>query len=325
MNNRKNRTAFRFPTGPLMLMTAALIWGTAFVAQAMGMDHLGPCTFNAVRSFIGGFVLLPAAVFLVLRDRKGERAGVPLGDVARPLLLGGLICGTLLGVASLLQQSALQTVSSGKAGFLTALYIVLVPVLGCFAGRRPGKRAWVAVAVAVIGTWLLSMTPGEFSIAAGDLLLLGCAFLFSLHILAIDHFLPKVNGVALSCCQFFVAGIVSFVPAFLAETPQWENVLLSTGPLLYTGVLSSGVAYTLQILGQKTTGPTASSLILSLESVFAALAGWAVLKDVLSGRELIGCCLVFCAVILTQLPGRKKEETNEGTTVRNAPDHSTNE
>lgn len=287
-----------------MLALAAFIWGTAFVAQSMGMDHLGPCTFNAVRSFIGCLVLLPAAALLVRRDRKRQSAG---RDSLAPLFLGGAVCGVLLGAASLLQQTALQTVSSGKAGFLTALYIVLVPVLGCFLGRRPDGRAWAAVGLALVGTWLLSVQSGSFSIAAGDLLLMGCALLFSVHILVVDHFSPHVNGVALSCIQFLVAGLLSTGAAFLWETPRAGDILLSWGPLLYTGVLSSGVAYTLQILGQKTTPPAAASLLLSLESVFAALAGWAVLGDLLSLRELLGCGLVFLAVILSQLPGRKEK------------------
>lgn len=288
-----------------MLMTAAFIWGTAFVAQSLGMDHLGPCTFNAVRSFIGGLVLLPAAVFLVRREKATQETA---SKRFAPLLIGGAVCGLLLGVASLLQQTALQTVGSGKAGFLTALYIVLVPVLGCFLGRNPGRKTWVAVGLALLGTWLLSVESGSFSVDRGELLLIGCAFLFSLHILAIDRFSPYVTGVALSCIQFFVAGLLSVAAAFLWETPRMGDVLLSWGPLLYTGVLSSGVAYTLQILGQKTTAPAVASLILSLESVFAALAGWAVLGDVLLPRELFGCGLVFAAVVLSQLPGKKEKE-----------------
>ncbi len=289
---------------------AALIWGTAFVAQSLGMDHLEPCTFNAVRSFIGGAALLPAALLSSRLGRKdGERAR-PAGSGGlfqrhKALLTGGGLCGVLLGAASMLQQKGIATIPSGKAGFLTALYIVLVPVLGLFWGKRPGWKIWLAVAIAMTGTWLLSVKNG-FSIASGDLLVIASAVFFSFHILVIDRFSPRVNGVALSCIQFFVAGVMSAAAAFVWETPRWEDILAAGGPLLYTGVLSSGVAYTLQILGQKSVRPTVASLILSMESVFAALAGWAVLHEMLSPRELLGCGMVFSAVILAQLPERSK-------------------
>ncbi len=309
--------------GLFSLALAAFIWGTAFVAQSMGMDTLGPCTFNAVRSFIGAAVLLPVAILVSRRKGKSEtinqkREG-PFWKRNRDLLVSGVLCGTLLGVASLLQQTGLQTVSPGKAGFLTALYIVLVPVLGLFLGKRPGARAWAAAVIAMTGIWFLSVR-GDFSIAPGDLLIIVCALFFSVHILVIDAFSDRVNGVALSCMQFFVAGLLSAIAAFLWETPRLDDVLRSWGPLLYTGVLSSGVAYTLQILGQKSVNPTLASLVLSLESVFAALAGWAVLGEPLQPRELFGCVLVFGAVVLAQLPDRRGEgklpfQKNKGNTA----------
>lgn len=290
---------------------AAFIWGTAFVAQSVGMDYLGPCTFNAARSFIGGAALLPV-IFVSSRWKK-RRAGEgvkgqpgPFWRKNKALLLGGGLCGILLGVASLLQQAGISTVTPGKAGFLTALYIVLVPILGLFAGKYPGWKVWVAVAAALAGIWCLSVR-GDFSIAPGDLLVIASALFFSFHILVVDRFSPFVDGVQLSCLQFFVAGLLSTAAALLWETPEWEKMLAAWGPLLYTGVLSSGVAYTLQILGQKTTRPTVASLILSLESVFAALAGWVVLREPLSPKELFGCAMVFGAVILAQLPDRKKQ------------------
>ncbi len=301
----------RSPVGALLLSLAAFIWGTAFVAQSVGMDYLEPCTFNAVRSFIGSAALLPVAALSVRRDRKSlsEEELSALREQSfwkrhRLLLISGLLCGTLLGVASLLQQIGLKTVNSGKAGFLTALYIVLVPILGLFCGRRPGWKVWLAAAIAMTGIWFLSVR-GDFSIAPGDLLIIACALFFSCHILVVDRVSFRLNGVLLSCIQFFVAGVLSTAAALLWETPRLGDIPAAWAPLLYTGVLSSGVAYTLQILGQKTVKPTVASLILSLESVFAALAGWAVLGEPLSARELLGCVLVFGAVILAQLPERR--------------------
>lgn len=290
--------------GVSLLLFASFIWGTAFVAQSLGMDHLGPCTFNAVRSLIGSAALLPAAVIYgkIERRRAGEEA--PRRQW-RDLWKGGLFCGIFLAGASLLQQAGLQTVSSGKAGFLTALYIVLVPIVGSFLGRKPGKKAWVSIAIALVGTWLLSVQGESFGISAGELMMIGAALVFTFHFLVIDRFSPKVNGVALSCVQFFVAAVISGAAAFWLETPSFSNVRLSMGPLLYAGVLSSGVAYTLQIIAQKTVNPTSAALACSMESVFAALAGWAVLGDTLSPRELLGCALMFAAVILTQLPERR--------------------
>lgn len=291
-------------TGPLLLTLTAFIWGTAFVAQSVGMDHLGPCAFNAARSLIGGTALLPV-IFLFSRRRAGE--GKPEEEKGsfwarnRTLAVGGVICGLLLGSASVLQQTGLQSVSPGKAGFLTALYIVMVPVLGIFFGRRPGTKVWIAVPIALAGAWLLSVT-GDLSVESGDLLLIGCALIFSFHIMAVDRFSPRVDGVKLSCVQFFTAGLFSLVLALALEDTDWRGLLSAWGPLLYTGVLSSGVAYTLQILGQKRTDPTVATLIMSLESVFAALAGWVVLGEPLSPRELMGCALVLGAVVLAQLP-----------------------
>lgn len=304
-----DKQAKRSPLGALLLGLAAFIWGTAFVAQTVGMDHLGPCAFNAVRSFIGGTALLPAALISVkLERRKGAaqpEEALPFWKKHRTLVLGGVICGLLLGTASLLQQTGLKTVSPGKAGFLTALYIVLVPVLGCFFGKIPGWKVWAAVAAALIGVWFLSVREESFSIAPGDILVLLCSLVFSFHILAVDRVSPSVNGVALSCMQFFVAGIFSLPFALLTETIRWGDILSAWAPLLYTGVLSSGVAYTLQILGQKNTEPTVASLIMCLESVFAVLAGWVVLGDALLPREILGCVLMFGAVVLAQFPDRK--------------------
>ena len=295
--------------GGAMLMLTALIWGTAFVAQSVGMDYLGPCAFTATRNFIGCVALLPV-IALASRLRSGaqpEEAAPAPGKKA--LFGGGAACGLLLGGATLLQQAGMQTASAGKAGFLTALYIVIVPVLGIFLGRRPGLKVWMGVVLALVGAYLLSVKGGA-GIASGDLLVIASAVVFSLHILVIDSVPAGVDGVRLSCVQFLVAGAFALVLALFLESFTWRDILSAWVPLLYTGVVSSGVGYTLQILGQRTVNPTVASLILSLESVFAALAGWAILGQALSLRELFGCALVFVAVILAQLPSKKGRAIN---------------
>ncbi len=295
--------------GALLLLSAALIWGVAFVAQSVGMDHVGPCTFTAARNFIGALVLLPVIAFASHLKKGGNPEEKASNGQRKRLLVGGVVCGILLGSASLLQQAGIQTTTAGKAGFLTALYIVIVPVLGIFLGKRPGWVVWLAVLLALVGAYLLSV-KGGFSIAWGDLLVIFSALVFSLHILAVDWASSQVDGIRLSCLQFFVAGLLSLVLAFLWETPRWSDLLAAWIPLLYTGVVSSGMGYTFQILGQRHMNPTAASLILSLESVFAALAGWLILQQPLSPRELAGCGLVFVGVILAQLPSGTKEPSS---------------
>ena len=295
--------------GGAMLMLTALIWGTAFVAQSVGMDYLGPCAFTAVRNFIGCVALLPV-IGLASRLRSGTQPEEAAPAPGKMALFGwGAACGLLLGGATLLQQAGMQTASAGKAGFLTALYIVIVPVLGIFLGRRPGLKVWIGVVLALVGAYLLSVKGGA-GIASGDLLVIASAVVFSLHILVIDSVPAGVDGVRLSCVQFLVAGVFALVLALFLETFTWRDILSAWVPLLYTGVVSSGVGYTLQILGQRTVNPTVASLILSLESVFAALAGWAILGQALSLRELFGCALVFVAVILAQLPSKKGRAIN---------------
>lgn len=290
--------------GGAMLMLTALIWGTAFVAQSVGMDYLGPCAFTATRNFIGCVALLPV-IALASRLRSGAQPEEAAPAPGKKALFGwGAACGLLLGGATLLQQAGMQTASAGKAGFLTALYIVIVPVLGIFLGRRPGLKVWMGVVLALVGAYLLSVKGGA-GIASGDLLVIASAVVFSLHILVIDSVPAGMDGVRLSCVQFLVAGAFALVLALFLETFTWRDILSAWVPLLYTGVVSSGVGYTLQILGQRTVNPTVASLILSLESVFAALAGWAILGQALSLRELFGCALVFVAVILAQLPSKK--------------------
>ena len=296
----------------LLLLTAA-IWGVAFVAQSVGMDYVGPFTFNTVRSLIGGIVLIPCIVLLKRinagsKDTAGaaeHASGDPAGQ-RKVLLTGGVACGVLLCIASNLQQFGIVYTSVGKSGFITAMYIVLVPVIGIFLKKKAGVKIWCSVAIAVCGLYLLCMTDNGFSIQKGDLLLLLGAVAFSFHILTIDYFSPKVDGVKMSCIQFFTCGILSMVCMFLFEQPQIGAILQAWMPIVYAGVMSCGVAYTLQIVGQKGMNPTVASLILSTESVISVIAGWLILHQKLSGRELLGCVLMFAAIILVQLPERKR-------------------
>lgn len=292
----------------LLLLLTATIWGVAFVAQSVGMDYVGPFTFNAVRNLIGAVVLLPCIGILSRMDgSKQEHADTAnLKKNRKTLLIGGISCGTLLCIASNLQQFGIMYTTTGKAGFITAMYIVLVPVFGIFLHKKAGIRIWIAVAIAVAGMYLLCGLGGEAGLQAGDWLLIGCAVVFSFHILVIDYFSPKVNGVKLSCIQFFTCAVLSGIGMLLFETPSLTAILAAWVPILYAGVLSCGVAYTLQIVGQKGMNPTVASLILSLESVVSLLAGWLILDQRLSGRELCGCALAFAAIILVQLPAKRK-------------------
>lgn len=284
----------------LMLLLTAFIWGTAFVAQSVGMDYLEPFTFNGVRSLIGGAALLPCIWILQKLNGRSKDTGTK-----KDLLTGGLACGVLLFAASSLQQIGIKYTTAGKAGFITAFYIVIVPVMGVFLHKKIGWKIWLAVVLAVAGLYFLCITE-SFSVGKGDILVFLCALVFAVHILVIDHFAPKVDGVKMSCIQFFVCGILSVPFMFALETPKITSVMTAWMPILYAGVLSCGVAYTLQILGQKNINPAVASLLLSLESCFSVLAGWIVLGERLSIREMSGCILMFAAIILAQVPEKKK-------------------
>ncbi len=290
-----------------MLLLAAFIWGCAFVAQSVGMDYVGPFTFNAVRNFIGSIVLLPV-IFLMDRWKRKEGMSeeelrAQRGDT-KTLVMGGICCGTMLAIASSLQQWGILFTSVGKAGFITAMYIVLVPVFSIFLGKRLRPVIGLCVVIAVAGLYFLCMTE-KLALGMGDLLVLLCAVCFTGHILVIDHFSPMVDGVRMSAIQFLTAGILCGIPMLVWERPVIGNIFAAWAPVLYAGVLSSGVAYTLQIIGQRDADPTVASLLLSLESVFSVLAGWVILGQALSGKELFGCVLMFGAIILAQLPERK--------------------
>ena len=291
----------------LILLLTATIWGVAFVAQSVGMEYIGPFTFNAIRCVLGGLVLIP--VILVLKKKKETGAENQEKEDKKTLWAGGIACGVILCIASNLQQFGIMEASVGKSGFFTALYIVMIPVIGIFIGKRPGIKLWFCVALAVVGMYLLCMKDGSFTIERADIMLLLCALAFSFHILVVDYFLPKVDGVKMSCIQFFVCGVLSAVGMLFTETPDISNIQAAWLPLLYAGLLSCGVGYTLQIVGQKGINPVIASLILSLESVISALAGWVILGQVLSPKEILGCVLMFVAIIITQIPiGNKKTD-----------------
>ena len=285
----------------ILLVLTALIWGCAFVAQSVGMDYVGPFTFNMARFLIGAIVLLPVIWFM---DRQ-RKTGAEKGAGQKTLIIGGICCGIALAVASTLQQWGILFTTVGKAGFITAMYIVIVPLLGVFIGKKVRPLIIGCVAIAVVGFYFLCMTE-SLCLGLGDFLVLLCAIAFSIHILVIDHFSPKVDGVKMSAIQFLTAAIISAVPTLLWEQPVFTEILQAWQPVLYAGVMSCGVAYTLQIIAQKNADPTVASLLLSLESVFSVLAGWVLLGQGLSLKEMFGCVLIFCAIILAQLPEKKK-------------------
>ncbi len=283
----------------MILFMAAAIWGFAFVAQSVGMDYVGPYTFVTARNVVALAVLLP----WVAAARRQRKKGGKRRSGRRSLIYGGGCCGICLFAASALQQFGMKYTTVGKAGFITAMYIVLVPVFGIFAKKKTGVKVWIAVTAALAGLYLLCMTKGDFQLQKGDAYILGCAAVFALHILVVDHFSPLVDGVELSCVQFAVNAVLGTILMMLLEQPRMADLLAAWLPIVYAGALSSGVGYTFQIIGQKGMNPTVASLILSLESVISVLAGWLLLHQALTARELAGCALVFAAIILVQLPG----------------------
>lgn len=293
--------------GALALLLCAFIWGTAFVAQSTAMDHMQPLTFQAARNLLGGAVLIP---FIAVRDGIKKKQGKfeALGKKRKIRTLWvGIVCGVILFTASTLQQygMALGT-SSGNSGFITALYIIFVPVAGVIMRKKVPPVIWGCVALAIGGLWLLCVKDG-FAVSIGDALTLACAVVFTIHIIAIDTLVPGIDGVTVSCIQFFTAAVISVAGMLIFETPSWEMVKSGIWSILYAGVLSSGIAYTLQIVGQQRCDPTVASLLMSFESVFAVLgtiAFTALTGDAQfpTSREWIGCALMFAAIIISQLP-----------------------
>ena len=290
----------------ILLLVTALIWGSSFVAQKAG-TALEPFTYNGIRTLVGGVSLVPV-ILILSKVGKGKAAEAVPKD-KKSLILGGIVCGTFLAIASNLQQFGMYfDADAGKAGFITALYIMIVPILGMFLGKRVRPLVWFCVLLGACGFYLLTIAGKGvgLTIEKGDLFVLLCAVLFSCHILAIDHFSPKCDGVKLSCLQFFVAGGLSFIMMLIFESPDINQILDCWFPIIYAGVFSCGIAYTLQVVAQKNAEPTAASLILSLESVFAVISGAILLGERMTSYEILGCAVIFIAVILAQLPQKEK-------------------
>lgn len=305
------------------LFLTAMIWGAAFVAQSVSMDYIGPFTFICLRSVIGGLFLIPVIIVLdgIRKKSQNESADVVnsenilyieteekqrLSWKNKQLIEGGIVCGIFLFFANCFQQTGIQYTTVGKAGFITTFYIIIVPLIGLFFKKYCGILTWIGVVIALAGLYFLCITQ-KLTIQRGDALILCCSVLYAGQILAIDHYNPFVDGIKMSCIQFLTGGILGAVFMLLFENPSIAMILSAAGPILYTGIMSTGVGYTLQIVGQKGLNPTVAALILSLESVFSALSGYLFLHQVLTTRELIGCALMFIAIVLAQLPDIRRK------------------
>ena len=301
----------------MLLLLTSIIWGSAFVAQRVGMDYVGPLTFGAIRFALAALVLLPVIHFINKSERKKLRTKFDNGiledkelkqEKRKILIKAGIICGLILFCGSTLQQFGLVFTTAGKAGFITALYIVLVPIFSLVLRKHPGLKSWVGVIIGAIGLYLLCINE-SFEIAPGDLIVLIGAGFWATHLLVIDYFLTKINdAVKLSCIQFSICALLCFIGAIVFEFDEisLNSIYQAAVPILYAGVLSGGVGFTLQIFNQKHTSPTVASLLLSMEAVFGAVFGFLLLNEIMTTRELMGCVLMFIAIIISQLPDRKK-------------------
>lgn len=314
MNKSSFRTQMR---GSFMLFLAAIIWGSAFVAQSEGMEYVGAFTFASVRFFIGSFVLLPVISFMKKRETGNgnllegynKETGIKgFIEKHKVLVVGSIFCGIALTLGTNFQQQGIKYVSSvGKAGFITTLYIILVPIFSLFLKKKVRPIIWLALAFAVAGLYFLCVTE-KLTFEPLDILLILCAVFFAVQIMVVDHYVDRVNAVALSSLQFFVVGVLSGICMFIFEKPTISSIISAAGPILYAGVLSSGVAFTLQVVAQKDLDPTLASMIMCLESVVSVLSGFLFLGQVLSIREIIGCILMFVGVILAQLPEKSNSK-----------------
>ena len=308
----------------IFLFLTAMIWGAAFVAQSVSMDYIGPFTFICLRSVIGGLFLIPVIIIIDSIRKKSQDENINAEGLEtdlykikieekqrlswknKRLLEGGIVCGIFLFLANCFQQTGIQYTTVGKAGFITTFYIIIVPLIGLFFKKYCGILTWIGVVIALAGLYFLCITQ-KLTIQRGDALVLCCSVLYAGQILAIDHYNPFVDGVKMSCIQFLTGGILGAVFMFIFENPNMAMILSAAGPILYTGIMSTGVGYTLQIVGQKGMNPTVAALILSLESVFSALSGYLFLHQILTTRELIGCALMFIAIVLAQLPDIRRK------------------
>ena len=296
----------------ILLLITAFIWGSAFVAQKSGMEFIDPFTYNGIRTFIGGLVLIPVIFIMNMGKANPKETEITEEEQSakaaqkKLLIIGGICCGAALFVASSLQQFGVSYTTAGTAGFITTLYVVIVPIISILIGKKVRPLMWLCVIMGAVGLYLLCMTDASFKLQFGDMLVLLCAFAFAVHIMVIDYFSPKVDGVKLSCIQFLFAGLLGIICMFIFENPDINAILACWLPILYAGVLSCGIGYTLQIIAQKHAEPTVASLLMSLESVFAVISGAVLLHETMSGRELLGCAVIFAAVIIAQLPEKNK-------------------
>lgn len=282
----------------LLLLLAALIWGFAFTAQRVGMEYMGPFLFNGIRFGLGALVL--GAFILIRKNRVIDIHPEFLHDQKRTLVQGGIVAGLLVFTGATLQQTGMIYTTAGNAGFITGLYVVFVPILGLFLRHRPAVTVWIGAFLAAAGMYLLSVT-GNFHISKGDLYVLGCAFVWAFHVLYIGHVSPRVDALKLALIQYVITSVLSMLIAVFFETILWRAILDAAVPLLYGGIFSVGIAYTLQIVGQKKAPAAHAAIILSMEAVFAALGGWLILNEVLSTRALTGCALILAGMVLAQV------------------------
>ena len=299
----KNKTV-----GLIMLLITTLIWGTAYVAQRLGANYLGAFTFNGIRFLLGALVILP---FILLRNSRASGRGAEENEKAksgRALVTSGIVPGVLVYVTVSLQQVGIAYTTAGKAGFVSVLYIVIVPVIGLCLGRHIRAKTWLCIALATAGLYFLCMNEKQFTLGFGDTLMLLSTVTTAFNIQITDYYSTRVDCVKLSCLQLAVCGVLSLATALLFEKTTMQAVLEAAGPILYTGILSCGVAFTLKISAQKVVPPVATSLILSLQAVFSVLSGWLILRETLSVREGVGCGLMFVAIVLAQLPAKGKNK-----------------
>lgn len=298
--------------GPLYCALAALIWGLSFVAQKTGA-HIGTFTFNGIRTLIGGVVLLPVLVFSHYQKNRKLSESEKIKFDYKGMLTGGGVCGIVLFIAGNLQQQAFTyDIEAGKVAFITALYMILVPIMGLFLKKRPAANVWAGVVLGIIGLYFICMKKGDFNIGKGEIFSILCAIMFAVHILVIDKYCDRVDALSLACGQYLVAGIISVILMFIFEKPQLGAILDSAIPILYAGIGSCTFAFTLQIFGQRYSEPAVASLLLCLESVFAVIFGWLILHDNLGVRVLAGCVVMFMGVILTQIPFEKFTGKRQG-------------
>ena len=308
----------------IYLLICSIVWGISFVPQAASMEFIGPFTFNAVRCALGSLVLIPViliARYLAARQQnvtEDESLSVYLHVFDRSTVTGGILSGVLLFIATNLQTIALKTASAGKGGFITAMYIILVPILGIFIHKKIHLNVWISVGLAAVGLYLLCIRE-RMTLKPEDMLLLACAFFFAIQILTVDKYVPTANGIAMAAIEFGVCSILSAVVMAFAENPSWVTIGQCKGAIIYAGACSCGIAYTLQILGQRDVDPTLASLIMSLESVTSVIAGAIILHQFMTGREILGCALMFVAIILAQMTDliyagrrRKNEQITPG-------------